>query len=142
MSTASERGRSNRAKGARFERQIAKELEALLGAKFSRNLTQYQQQGQGDLTCEDEGFPFSIECKAQETLKLTNWWGQAVDEAARAGLRPALIYKLNRQQIRVRVTMDDALNCMVGHNAGGSDHFLETDLNGFAYLAREGWQKN
>lgn len=91
MKTASERGRSNRRKGATFEREIARWLREQLGVTTKRNLKQYQEAQHGDL--EPVG-PYLIECKAHARLSIKSWWQQAVVAAKAASLEPLLIYKV------------------------------------------------
>ena len=51
-------------KGAGFERDVARELELLLGIKFDRNpFEQQRQANQPDLVTRLDSWPFSIECK-------------------------------------------------------------------------------
>ena len=83
---------NGRQKGAAFERQIAGMLYDELGIKFRRNLDQYQQKGLDDLT-PDQG-----------------WWDQ-ICSACRSGRNandafPALIWKLDRQPINVRIPIE------------------------------------
>ena len=69
-----------RQKGAAFERDIARQLDAELGIAFRRDLIQYQERGRGDLVRVDgEPFPFVIECKRYAKGPIRpEWWRQAV----------------------------------------------------------------
>ena len=58
---------NSRAKGAKWERDLAKMLYLELGISFSRNLEQYRTAEGGDLIPDDESFPFSIEAKHYAT---------------------------------------------------------------------------
>lgn len=128
-------GSHSRNKGAAFERAIAKELLLLTGVTFARNLNQYQAAGKDDLTPDDTDWPFSIECKASATGTTCKdaWKAQAIN-AAGAKI-PCVIYKFDRRPVRVAVPMmavaiafGGPLNC---------DEWIETTLEGLAYLARE-----
>ena len=93
-----------RNKGASFERDIAKKLNALLSEHnidyvCKRNLEQYQERDKGDLT-----IPLHvIECKRYKegSWYKDAWWSQ-VEKSAEDQI-PVLIYKFDRQPIRVVV---------------------------------------
>ena len=98
----------SRTKGAAFEREVAKLLLLELGIAFRRDLRQYQTSGHGDLIPDDPAFPFELELKRYATGPISgtdNWWKQVTTAAAKTGKRPALIYKYDRQPIRVVVEM-------------------------------------
>ena len=98
----------SRTKGAAFEREVAKLLLLELGISFKRDLRQYQTSGHGDLIPSDPAFPFELELKRYATGPISgtdNWWKQVTTAAAKTGKRPALIYKYDRQPIRVVVEM-------------------------------------
>jgi hypothetical protein len=94
MTDASARGRSNRRKGATFERQIAKWVLDELGVKVERQLKQYQQAQHGDL---DPIGLFLPECKAHQRLAVKSWWVQTVQAAKARDCIPLLIYRIPRQ---------------------------------------------
>lgn len=91
---------NSRNKGASFERQVAKMIFDHLGYTVKRNLDQYQAAGNYDLT----GMPgWAIECKAYRSVKTAdkkNFWTQACGQVS-PGERPVVIYKADRQPIRV-----------------------------------------
>ncbi|MAN60808.1 MAG: hypothetical protein VW014_00070 [Halieaceae bacterium] len=100
---------NGRQKGAAFERQIAGMLHDELGIKFRRNLDQYQQKGLDDLT-PDQPFPFMLELKRYKDRVEPGWWDQ-ICSACRSGRNandafPALIWKLDRQPINVRIPIE------------------------------------
>lgn len=130
--TASQRGRSARAKGAAFERQIANELNAELGVSLRRNLKQYQVNEEGDLVDDTGKFPFDIECKAYADgngLKAA-WWAQAVASSERSRKIPAVIYKYDRRPVRVAIPLATVFEDPHGQ-------VIEMDLQTFTYIARE-----
>ena len=129
---------NSRQKGAAFEREIAKQLNLLLGTNLKRDLDQYRERDRGDLIC-DEPFPFLIECKARVSGGFQNeWWKQAYRAAIGTGQRPCVIYKINNKGIRVRVQIRAIVECLSGGRWSAEDqHICEIDLGGFAYLARE-----
>ncbi len=126
-------GSKSRTKGANFEREIAKELLALTGVTFSRNLRQYQQSGDSDLTPDNDAFPFSIECKRRALARRcdTAWMEQATQAAERDGREPAVIWKSDRQPIRVTIR----LNALCP--SWPSDHWCDVSLESFAMVASE-----
>jgi Holliday junction resolvase len=118
----------SRNKGASFEREVAKllVLELGMGITFKRDLRQYQTSGHGDLIPSDPAFPFELELKryAKGPISGTDkWWQQVTTAAARTHKRPALIYKYDRQPIRVVVELQ-GIRCNIS-------------FEDFCYLARE-----
>jgi Holliday junction resolvase len=126
-------GKASRTKGASFERAIAAELEALTGVRFLRNLEQVRTAAHGDLIADDAGWPFSIECKRMATgVSCLTAWKQQSEEAARlAGKLPAVVFKFDRQPVRVAVPF----SAICGK--GAPAEWAEISLDGLAYLARE-----
>ena len=124
----------SRNKGARVEREIAQKLDALLGIRFTRNLEQVRSGG-GDLIADDKDFPFSVEIKARAegVTCLTAWKLQSSEAAAKCGKIPAVIFKFNRQPVRVAVP----LACLVNGRCDDPAEWAEITLDGFAYAARE-----
>jgi Holliday junction resolvase len=130
-------GRFSRMKGATAEREVANELFRELGMNFRRDLQQYQECERGDLVCEDPGFPFLIEIKryANGWTCKPAWEAQVFRAAEGTGLHPAIFYRFDRQTWRVRVYLDAVIEAVGGHSVSG--HWLETDIQGFAWIARE-----
>jgi len=102
------RAGGGRAKGAAFEREIAKLVEQATSRKLRRRLSQYQEKDLSDLEPADgKPFPFLIECKRYASGVSPSWWDQ-ICVAARSAANvddalPCLIYKLDRQPIQVRL---------------------------------------
>ena len=99
---------NSRTKGASFEREVAKLLLLELHITFKRDLRQYQEADHGDLIPDDPAFPFELELKryAHGPISGTDkWWQQVTTAANKTGKRPALIYKYDRQPIRVVVEL-------------------------------------
>lgn len=130
---------NSRNKGASFEREVAQELHRLLGVNFKRDLDQYRERDRGDLITDQE-FPFLIECKRYAGGGFQEaWWQQAYNAAILTGQRPAVIYKFNHKPTRVRVQLRAAMECISRKRWSAEDqHIIEIDLEGFAYLCREG----
>jgi Holliday junction resolvase len=119
---------NSRTKGAAFEREIAKLLflELGIGISFRRDLRQYQTSGHGDLIPSDPAFPFELELKKYAKGPINGpdkWWEQVCTAATRTNKRPALIYKYDRQPIRVVVEMQ-GIRCNIS-------------FEDFCYLTRE-----
>jgi Holliday junction resolvase len=117
---------NSRTKGASFEREVAKLLLLELGITFKRDLRQYQEADHGDLIPSDPAFPFELELKryAKGPISGTdNWWKQVTTAANKTGKRPALIYKYDRQPIRVVVKLQ-GIRCNIS-------------FEDFCYLTRE-----
>ena len=117
---------NGRVKGASFEREVARMLYDELGITFKRDLRQYQESGHGDLIADDPDWPFELELKRYAKGPISGpdaWWEQVRVAAEKSGKRPALIYKYDRQPIRVVVDL-------IGVKANIS-------FDDFCYLARE-----
>lgn len=126
---------NSRNKGAAFERSIAQELELLTGVKFKRDIEQYRAGDHGDLIADDPAWPFTVECKryAQGKRCKAAWWEQAKAAAKAAGKMPCVIYKYDRDEIRVALPFS-----LLGPGCSPDpDTWFETSLDGLAYLARE-----
>jgi hypothetical protein len=125
----------SRNKGAGFERDTARQLEALLGIKFERNLEQVRTAAHGDLVASDPAWPFSCELKRYATgiSCLAAWKEQSSKAAAMCGKIPAVIFKFDRQPIRVAVP----LSCITDGTCQDPAEWAEVTLDGFAYIARE-----
>lgn len=125
----------SRNKGASFERDIAQQLFLLTGIGFKRNLEQSREAAHGDLIADDPAWPFSCELKrrAQGISCLTAWKQQASKAAAMCGKIPAVVFKFDRQPVRVAVP----LACLCGGRCDDPAEWAEITLDGFAYVARE-----
>lgn len=123
----------SRNKGSAFEREIARELDLLLGIRFKRDLEQVRAAEHGDLVPSDPAFPFSIECKryAAGNGCKPAWHVQAQAAANACGKLPAVIYRFDRQQARVSVPLAAILPGL------NSVEWAEISLEAFATLARE-----
>ena len=106
-------GAKSRNKGAAFEREVARMIYDHLGIEVKRNLEQYQRRGLGDLV----GWPgVVIECKrhAEATrADVSRWWLETQAEAVATDARPVLIYKADRQPVRVVVSAPDFIDGVV-----------------------------
>lgn len=91
---ASARGRSNRNRGAAAERELARWIKDELGVEVSRNLKQFQQAQEGDLTPLG---PMLLEVKYHARINTRDWWRQAVEQAKKRGLIPVVAYKVARK---------------------------------------------
>lgn len=127
----------SRAKGSRFERAIAHDLHALTGIAFARNLEQVRTAAHGDLVPDDPAWPFSLELKARADAKscLTAWKAQAANAAALCGKLPAVIFKADRQPVRVALPFS-VIAAAFGASVA-SDDWAEITLPGLATIAAE-----
>ena len=138
-------GLKSRNKGKGYEYEIAKELHNQLGITFQRELEQTREKNLGDLYTDDCDFPFVIECKRRKSGVDPKWWDQVCTAAEQAGdnKMPALFYRLDRQQTRVRLPVQAmtylAFFIMSGDLAEKHDwrYACEMDIDTFCYVARE-----
>lgn len=128
---------NSRNKGAGAEREVAKLLFAELGISFSRDLRQYQKADYGDLLCDVDSWPFTIEVKryAKGWTCKPAWETQVFKSAKAAGKHPCVIYRYDGQQWRVRLWID-AVGEALGVAPVAGVHF-DTDIQGFSWIARE-----
>mgnify|MGYP003126627346 FL=1 len=94
-----------RAKGAAFERECAKKINAMLETthikdRVSRNLNQYQEKNQPDLKLRYIYFECKNYARNSNNWYQEKWWRQ-VCEAAGDENTPILIFKFNHLPIRV-----------------------------------------
>ena len=91
----------SRNKGAAFERDVCKMIAEELGIEVGRNLDQTREGG-CDIELADL---FAIECKRYASAAggwfQPAWWQQAEKSAALCNLVPVLIWKYDRQPIRM-----------------------------------------
>lgn len=130
-------GRHERQRGASFERAVASELHAALGINFRRNLSQTQERALGDLTPDDDDFPFLIECKSRQNGAdcHTAWMTQAVEAAEKAHLHPVVIYRIKTQPWRCRVWFSAIAEACGGEFS--ADMTADLPVASFCELARE-----
>jgi len=92
--------KKSRTKGAAFEREVCKLIKDEFGLDVRRNLEQYQVKDMGDIMLD----PFLIECKRYASAG-ANWfrpdWWEQVKRSSQNEYIPVLIYKYDRQDIRV-----------------------------------------
>ncbi len=92
---------NSRAKGARFERQVA---EYLRGHGYEARRGQ-QYSGSPDSPDVVSNFPLHIEAKAVEKLNLEKAYEQAVKDGGEKP--PCVIHKKNRKPLMITLQLDD-----------------------------------
>ena len=122
---------NSRNKGASFERMIANSLSEELGlvVKLKRILEQTREKHLPDLIFGD----WHLECKRYASGKepATAWWEQVVEASKDKGT-PTLIYKFDRQPIKVRLPLHAVNNYLPVNNFITCDLFFED----FVYLIK------
>lgn len=110
-------GKSQRTKGAVYEREIAKRFSDALGLDCKRNIGQARDGGE-DIPCG----PFLIECKRRKTLTtIRKWYEQVVRATTRYaenvafGFRPTpiVVMREDNGESMVVLTLDDFLALVV-----------------------------
>jgi Holliday junction resolvase len=135
---------NSRTKGSQYERDVRKRLHLELGLEFRRVLDQWAEAGLPDLTCEDDAFPFVVECKrykAGSTFASPSHWDQVCVAATKAGKIPALVYKFDRLPERWRVPIE-ALAMLATFERQMGDGYdwkyaVEMTFDDFCMVARE-----
>jgi len=135
---------NGRAKGASYERQVAKNLELALNIRFSRILEQTREADLGDLQPDDDDFPFLIECKRRKQGHSISpdWWDQSCRAALKAGKLPALCWKYDRLPERWRVPIEALARLRGFVPAQNEDeydweHTAELSFDDFCMVVRE-----
>ena len=127
-------------KGKAFERKICQEFTLLFGMsmKFKRDIEQFRQSDLGDIICSDPDWPFVVECKryAKGNGPQPAWVRQAQKAADTAKKHWAVVYQYDRKPVRVAVSLG-ALADAMGHYDLQKETVWESDLDGFAEIARE-----
>jgi hypothetical protein len=146
MDGKSKAGKMSRRKGACGEKEFARLVEDLLGVRLSRNLSQSRDGGH-DMThkAEAAGVPaaralarYAIEVKRRHQAApsdLSAWWSQAVGQADRCGLWPALAYREDRREWRVVIPLS-SINPEMTLNLG-LEYAASLSLEGFCSVVRE-----
>jgi len=135
---------NSRTKGSQYERDVRKRLHLELGLEFRRVLDQWAEAGLPDLTCENDAFPFVIECKRYRqgsTFASPSHWDQVCVAATKAGKIPALVYKFDRLPERWRVPIE-ALAMLATFERQPGDGYdwkyaVEMTFDDFCMVARE-----
>jgi len=137
---------NSRNKGASFERDVKNRLFDALGMEFRRVLDQWAEAGLPDLVCEDDAFPFVIECKRYKsgsTFANPAHWEQVCTAATKAAKIPALVYKYDRLPERWRIPIE-ALAMLSNYDPAGDRaetyswaYACEMSFDDFCMVARE-----
>ena len=135
-----------RTKGASAERELAGLIHQHLGVKLARNLDQSRAGGHDLIVADDaEDGPvarelarLAIEVKRHSKATpgmIAAWWSQTTAQAQRAGLRPCLAYREDRQDWRVVLPLSMMVRTLEPWE--GHDWTADLSLLGFAALIRE-----
>lgn len=95
------RGKQNRAKGARAEREVCHIIERITGTPTSRNLSQTRDAGS-----DVEWGPFMLEVKYQQHVAMPAWQQQATISAAEKHLVPAVVYRRPQQEFWISLPFE------------------------------------
>lgn len=128
----SEHMTNGRAKGAQFERDVARMCHSSLGFDAKRDLEQYRSGDRGDLI----GVPgWVIECKryASGSTYRDEWWAQVTKAADAAMCEPVLIYKFDRQPVRCVVFLS-----AINPDYWGKDDVATVSFDTWCMIVREG----
>ena len=98
-------GRKSKAKGRLGEQEVAQIIrDQLPHLSVHRNWMLQAAEGGADIV----GVPgWAIEVKRAKVARIGDWWTQAAVQAQRAGERPVLIYRLDRQEWQAMMSLYD-----------------------------------
>lgn len=106
---------NSKAKGARFERQLASRLREY--GYQTRRTAQYC--GKSGDASDVVGLPgLHIEAKHQERMSLYEWMSQAKRDSEGTGRLPAVFHKKNNAEILVTMELEDFMNLYREWEAG------------------------
>ncbi len=106
---------NSKAKGARFERQLASRLREY--GYQTRRTAQYC--GKSGDASDVVGLPgIHIEAKHQERMSLYEWMSQAKRDSEGTGRLPAVFHKKNNAEILVTMELEDFMNLYREWEAG------------------------
>lgn len=127
-----------RRKGQAGERELFALLSEHLGFVVRRNVDQARKGGADGI----EVPGWAIEVKRHESGFRSEWWSQAQAQADDKRF-PALAYRASRQPWRVRVLLQDVFALASLDMAANTPmtHWLEVDLETFAFIVRESLPK-
>ena len=109
-------GKSQRAKGAVYEREIVRVLREVFGDDTERNLSQTRDGG-GDIDLPG----YLVECKRRAGIAVYDWLDQA-SKAAKPDQKPLVIARADRRENIIIMRLDDFLPLLRGtNNAKGTD---------------------
>ena len=104
-------GKRNRERGAEFEREAVKALEAL-GYRTARRTGSIQANGRGDPDV--AGIPgVWVSCKRWRTMRWPLWWRDA-DQRCPKGHAPLIIHRGDRGEVMVSIRLRDLPQVMQG----------------------------
>ena len=104
---------NSRNKGRQAEQEVASILRDELGLEIHRNWQQQAAIGGCDLV----GVPgWGIEIKRAKEARLSEWWGQTAEQAARDNVRPVLLYRLDRQSWMAMMSLYDLRPDLADHH--------------------------
>lgn len=128
-------GAMQRRKGQSGEREFFGMLSEHLGFVVRRNVDQARRGGADGI----EVPGWAIEVKRHESGFRSEWWEQAIEQAVRHCVRPALAYRASRQPWRVRILLCDAAAVFASGTfaVGAGFRWAEVDLETFAFIVRE-----
>jgi hypothetical protein len=105
-------GKSQRTKGAGFEREICHVLSESLGGKFTRNLDQVRDGG-GDIMLPG----YLIECKRRARISIYEWMEQAT-KACNAEQKPIVIARADNKDALAIMRLEDFI-LLLSRQPGG-----------------------
>ena len=124
-------GKKSRNKGANGEREFFRLVHEELGIKLKRNLSQYQESGEGDAQLAD----FHIEVKRGKRYE-SRWWAQACEETP-MGMSTALCYRLDRAKWRVKLAGPDFINDISHEDRLRPAYSIDMSAEAFFAIVRE-----
>jgi len=106
---------SRKAKARQFQQRIRDDIITKLGL----NESDVRSTSMGAPGCDIllssaalKQFPFCIECKRQESIRLSSWWQQCEANAKKSGLKPLLVFRWNRGPTLVVLRWNDFLDLL------------------------------
>lgn len=114
--------KSQRTKGATYEREVCDVFTAALGRKIQRHIGQARDGG-NDITVG----PLVIECKRRKTLgTVESWFNQAIAAKKKDSDIPIVVARSDGGKSFVMISLDDFINVVV---FGGAAELLQVRVD-------------
>lgn len=112
--------KSRKAKGREFQQKIASMIRTTFNLPDPDAVSTSMGQAGIDIQLSQaarELFPYAVECKKSETIKIWDWLKQAEENGNKHGLTPMLVFSRNRSKTYAVVELEHLLELTL--KAGG-----------------------
>jgi len=104
---------TRKAKGREFQQKIAAKIREVFNLPDPDAVSTSMGQAGIDIQLSSEArkmFPYAVECKKAETMKIWEWLSQAEENGKKTGLTPLLVFSRSRSKTYAVVDIDHLMN--------------------------------